>query len=97
MCGISCILSLASHQHHRPHDQPNGAAHINGDRREALATELNASLDQIKHRGPDSCGNWISDDCRVGTLASSNLNSLPTRHKQWLTVPRSSRSRPPEH
>ena len=31
--------------------------------------ELDQSLQQIVHRGPDSCGNWISDDCRVGTLA----------------------------
>jgi len=31
-----------------------------------LAQKLDASLDMIKHRGPDSRGQWISDDKRVG-------------------------------
>ncbi|KAK6389737.1 hypothetical protein LTR65_006219 [Meristemomyces frigidus] len=69
MCGISCILSLAndaSHQHTR--DLPNGthgdAAKPNG-KRERLEEELKASLEQIRHRGPDATGTWISDDCRV--------------------------------
>ncbi|KAK3649107.1 hypothetical protein LTR22_013077 [Elasticomyces elasticus] len=67
MCGISCCLSLA-----RQH--PGGASQPlqNGEHKAAVGAEhakldkeLNASLAQIAHRGPDSCNNWISDDCRV--------------------------------
>ncbi|KEQ78711.1 asparagine synthase [Aureobasidium pullulans EXF-150] len=70
MCGISCILAL-QHSHHKlpelaqvkkaiPGVQTNGDADHT-----KLAAELDASLDQIKHRGPDSRGQWISNDKRV--------------------------------
>ena len=79
MCGISCILTLSG-EHFQRQDRPR-----NGElkqslvsRRQKVEQELDASLAQIKHRGPDSCGNWISDDCRVGTLAQVLL--LPNRH-----------------
>lgn len=73
MCGISCILAL-QHSHHKlpelaqvkkaiPGVQTNGDADHT-----KLAAELDASLDQIKHRGPDSRGQWISNDKRVGPL-----------------------------
>jgi len=71
MCGITCILSLSSQHRHHPNGQPNGTTSTSkNEGREDLARELNASMDQIKHRGPDARGKWISDDCRVGTLAS---------------------------
>jgi asparagine synthase (glutamine-hydrolysing) len=35
---------------------------------------LDASLDEIQHRGPDSRGHWISDDNRVGMLAIPSSN-----------------------
>lgn len=78
MCGISCILALR-HAHHSVKDAgalPNGlkGATINGDVDENnLAKELDDSLEMIKHRGPDSRGQWISPDKRVGPLTFSHL------------------------
>lgn len=72
MCGISCILSLANASHQHAHDLPNGTqgdAAKSSPGRNGLEKELLASLEQIRHRGPDATGTWISDDCRVGTLA----------------------------
>jgi asparagine synthase (glutamine-hydrolysing) len=51
MCGISCCLALNGHK-------PRDAS--------ILEKTLESSLDVIKHRGPDSRGHWISEDCRVG-------------------------------
>ncbi|KAK4554227.1 hypothetical protein LTR86_008755 [Recurvomyces mirabilis] len=66
MCGISCILSLASTQQHHYAQQPRNGEHKGiTTERARLENELDQSLQQIVHRGPDSCGNWISDDCRV--------------------------------
>ncbi|KAK4982961.1 hypothetical protein LTR66_009015 [Elasticomyces elasticus] len=69
MCGISCILTLqnSSHEHAQPGALPNGHDHqTNGDTdRARLARELDESLESIKHRGPDSRGQWISDNKRV--------------------------------
>ncbi|KKY19459.1 putative asparagine synthase [Diplodia seriata] len=50
MCGISCIV----HQ-----GNPSGID------RDKLSQELDASLEAIRHRGPDSRGQWISPDNRV--------------------------------
>ncbi|KAL1636238.1 hypothetical protein SLS56_001217 [Neofusicoccum ribis] len=50
MCGISCIV----HQ-----DDPSDID------RSKLSQELDASLEAIKHRGPDSRGQWISPDNRI--------------------------------
>jgi len=70
MCGISCILSLASQAQHQQQQPRNGERKTAvANERERLDKELNASLAKIAHRGPDNCNNWISDDCRVGTLA----------------------------
>ncbi|EMC99897.1 hypothetical protein BAUCODRAFT_102022 [Baudoinia panamericana UAMH 10762] len=79
MCGITCILSLSG---------PNSSQHANGSLNGApkepdtglakVKKELDASMAQIKHRGPDSCGDWISDDCRVALghvrLSINDLN-----------------------
>ncbi|KAL1297569.1 hypothetical protein AAFC00_006136 [Neodothiora populina] len=72
MCGISCILALQNHacDHHltSTQDRSNGpiqGIELNGDvEHDAIAHELDASLEQIKHRGPDSRGQWISPDKR---------------------------------
>lgn len=83
MCGISCILQvkpaakLNEQSNGMPvvngvdHELPDGP-HPNGTKSE-LATQLNASLDCIEHRGPDSRGQWVSEDERVGKLTSSRL------------------------
>ncbi|KAK5108043.1 hypothetical protein LTR62_008817 [Meristemomyces frigidus] len=66
MCGISCILSLATTSQHQAALQPRNGEHKGAaTERARLEEELDRSLQQIVHRGPDSCGNWISDDCRV--------------------------------
>lgn len=76
MCGISCILGLEGQAAHPPPSEHiNGVnGHVvNGEvdcKRLELEKELDASLELIKHRGPDSRGHWISPDNRVGTLAT---------------------------
>ncbi|KAJ5180007.1 hypothetical protein N7492_003217 [Penicillium capsulatum] len=51
MCGITCTL----HFHHQPKDV--------GPK---LESEIDESLDLVRHRGPDARGKWVSPDCRVG-------------------------------
>jgi len=73
MCGISVIVALEGNTHDLS-KQPNGVypdgvdgVDIHEDKNAAkLARELDESLDMIVHRGPDSRGQWISDDKRVG-------------------------------
>lgn len=57
MCGISAIVALAA-------KTENG---VPGNR-EKLTAQMQASLDMIKHRGPDSDGIWISEDERIGLI-----------------------------
>jgi len=74
MCGIVCVVAL---QGASPESRPKTNGHIpnsiNGhnlkhdDYGLRLAKEIDGSLDMIDHRGPDSRGQWISDDKRVGT------------------------------
>ena len=85
MCGITCVLALtptpspttqrlASRSPANDHTNGVNGHHnpkkTNEHARAALFTELTASMKQIRHRGPDSEGQWISDDNRVGTLTS---------------------------
>ena len=57
MCGIGAIVAL---------ERDGYKAGIR-DKKETAA-RLNRGLEQIKHRGPDSQGQWISHDGRVGPL-----------------------------
>jgi asparagine synthase (glutamine-hydrolysing) len=57
MCGITCAVALRGH---------GPLAKERGE----LSKTLDQSLDNIKHRGPDAEGHWISEDCRVGTWRS---------------------------
>jgi asparagine synthase (glutamine-hydrolysing) len=66
MCGISCCLTFEDHKPTQDQNQTNGEA--NGAT--SLKEELEASLNQIKHRGPDSRGKWISSDECVGPRTS---------------------------
>lgn len=73
MCGITCVVALegASHDLHPKTNgsTPNGVNGIDPKHDEyglKLAKEIDSSLDMIDHRGPDSRGQWISDDKRVG-------------------------------
>jgi len=73
MCGISVIVALEG-QTHDLSKLPNGVypegvagVDIHTDKDAAkLAKELDESLEMLLHRGPDSRGQWISDDKRVG-------------------------------
>lgn len=82
MCGISCILAL---QHNHPHKPTSDPCHVSNGHIEgvtltgnpihdSIAHELDASLEQIKHRGPDSRGQWISPDGRVGPLTLDEIS-----------------------
>ena len=62
MCGISCIVAL---------DERAGCAGEQDG--EGIEDRLGKSLEQIRHRGPDSTGTWVSDDERVGTPDSEPL------------------------
>ena len=73
MCGISVIVSLQGHHDERRSNAtsiaPSSKEGVDiTDNRSAsfIAKELDASLDLIAHRGPDSRGQWISPDKRVG-------------------------------
>lgn len=72
MCGISCIVALQNSHHQSKHSGSAEAIEgieLNGDpQHNKLAKELDESLEMIKHRGPDSRGQWISEDKRVGPL-----------------------------
>ena len=76
MCGISCVLEING-QHLLPtgtNDESEfknqvssvPVASADAGEREKLSKSLEDSLDKIKHRGPDSRGQWISPDNRVG-------------------------------
>lgn len=72
MCGISCIINLDRGQGH-------DAACL-GDTK-TLAKQLDDSLELIKHRGPDSRGQWISPDNKVGTLSLQLSHKLPRKRR----------------
>lgn len=55
MCGISCVVALGECTR-RPNEE---------DKKDTEG-RLSKSLEQIRHRGPDSTGTWISQDGRVG-------------------------------
>ncbi|KAE8385112.1 asparagine synthase [Aspergillus alliaceus] len=55
MCGISAFVGIQG-----PNGLPVNKSAV------GLETELNKSLDIIKHRGPDARGVWMSPDTRVG-------------------------------
>ena len=74
MCGISVILKLrACDRSKDQNSQVNGATGPNDAARAKLEKELDDSLEMIKHRGPDSRGQWISPDRHVGTEANAPL------------------------
>lgn len=66
MCGISCAVALRGHARSKCLD------------RNQLSETLGKSLENIRHRGPDAKGEWISYDCRVGTFII--LTQLSSKH-----------------
>ncbi|KAI1628305.1 hypothetical protein EDD37DRAFT_304187 [Exophiala viscosa] len=54
MCGISCVVALEER-----------TRRSNEQNKDKIKERLCESLEQIRHRGPDSTGTWISDDGRV--------------------------------
>ncbi|KAK5265284.1 hypothetical protein LTR96_009186 [Exophiala xenobiotica] len=54
MCGISCVVALGDR-----------TRRLNDEDKKKIEGRLSNSLEQIRHRGPDSTGTWISQDGRV--------------------------------
>ena len=78
MCGITAVVTLARHQRTEPIDDPSrrptdtncdssAEGNTSQARKERLAQQLTDSLGAIKHRGPDSQGQWVSNDGLIGT------------------------------
>ena len=68
MCGISVIVALGQKNLKKGIDftsPPEGI--VNSSHRRSVSENLDESLDLLVHRGPDSRGQWISGDGRVGT------------------------------
>lgn len=77
MCGISAFLSLSE-----------GASCPQADTiyPQALANQMNESLQLIKHRGPDARGQWLSSDYRVGEwllLGISTYGLIVPSSRPW--------------
>ena len=79
MCGISVIVALDQKKNLKNSidatSPPRGI--VNGFHRRSVSEKLEESLDLLAHRGPDSRGQWVSDDSRVGTspiLSHSTVN-----------------------
>jgi asparagine synthase (glutamine-hydrolysing) len=77
MCGLTACVVLQQQLHGNLTDgnptngysKVNGNVEVNGhtkNKASSLETEINDSLEIIKHRGPDARGVWISPDRRVG-------------------------------
>ena len=68
MCGISVIVTLDQKNLKKGINvtsPPEGV--VNGSHRRSVSEKLDESLDLLAHRGPDSRGQWVSGDGRVGT------------------------------
>lgn len=59
MCGISAWLSLGT-------PQQNGHTNASEKHRTKLATQLDCSVESMRHRGPDAKGVWVSPDGTAG-------------------------------
>jgi len=81
MCGISCIVAL---QKSAPPTSSHKRTFSGGEKvqtngvhsRTSLSEELDRSLETIKHRGPDSRGQWLSSDGRIGPLKQYGFRVL---------------------
>ena len=67
MCGISAVVALDSLRTQVLDEKASSSA---------LESQLNASLDQIRYRGPDARGWWISQDNRFGEVCTSSFHGL---------------------
>ena len=62
MCGISCIVAI---------EERTGL--VNKQDKATIKDRLTKSLEQIRHRGPNSTGIWISQERRVGKYWTEGL------------------------
>ncbi|KAK0887346.1 hypothetical protein LTR02_017319 [Friedmanniomyces endolithicus] len=88
MCGISCILSLVNAAQRHGNEQPRNGEHkaALGAESQKLDKELDASLAQIAHRGPDGCGKWIGEDWYSGISHLPSLTTTLTHGLPWTNV-----------
>jgi asparagine synthase (glutamine-hydrolysing) len=89
MCGITASVALpANRVNGHDHNDSNGQNdnHSNGPVTETLASQLQASINIINHRGPDESGIWISSDASVGLgHCRLSINDLSPSGSQPLT------------
>ena len=69
MCGITAIVSLDNRTRRKC---PVDVSHDDVGK-ERLTRKIHESLNIIEHRGPDSSGVWISEDERIGSIASKSI------------------------
>ncbi|KAK0337138.1 hypothetical protein LTR59_012161 [Friedmanniomyces endolithicus] len=88
MCGISWILSLVNAAQRHGNEQPRNGEHkaALGAESQKLDKELDASLAQIAHRGPDGCGKWIGEDWYSGISHLPSLTTTLTHGLPWTNV-----------
>ena len=67
MCGISVIVALDQKNLKKGIDVTSPEGVVNGSHRRSVSEKLDESLDLLAHCGPDSRGQWVSGDGRVGT------------------------------
>lgn len=85
MCGISTIVVLPRSVHDgslKSHDDA-GRPDETSSTRQRLQSEMQESLNVIKHRGPDASGVWTSEDERIGTTSLDKKS--PTKASRIMT------------
>jgi asparagine synthetase B (glutamine-hydrolysing) len=66
MCGISTVVTLRAHASKPNLSNTNGTHDVAREYRKILENDIDASLQRIAHRGPDSRGIWMSERGQVG-------------------------------
>jgi asparagine synthetase B (glutamine-hydrolysing) len=66
MCGISTVVTLRAHASKPNVSSTNGTCDATREYRKILENDIDASLQRIAHRGPDSRHIWMSECGQVG-------------------------------
>jgi hypothetical protein len=87
---LAGLTGLFSYNIDTPPPGPSSYLRLDGLRsniqHDNVSLALDASLDKINHRGPDSHGKWISDDHRVGMLATPLSNHCKHISNEFFQV-----------
>ena len=81
MCGISVVVALQQRKSHsRDSEGESHFPYVKNTKSQMddvglqMSEELDKSLDILAHRGPDSRGQWISEDNQVGISRATNAS-----------------------